>query len=156
MPMFDNEVICNCGKKGCLETEASGWALVQMFKDELNNGSSTSIAGSINPEDIKLEDIIEAAHNDDVLAIELIAKIGEKLGRAIAMLINVFNPELVILGGSLAMTEDYLRLPIQSSINKYSLSRVSSDTKIKVSKLGNRAGVIGASLLVRNRLLALV
>lgn len=156
MPMFDNEVICNCGKKGCLETEASGWALVQMFKDELNNGSSTSIAGSINPEDIKLEDIIEAAHNDDVLAIELIAKIGEKLGRAIAMLINVFNPELVILGGSLAMTEDYLRLPVQSSINKYSLSRVSSDTKIKVSKLGNRAGVIGASLLVRNRLLALV
>ena len=157
MPMFDNEILCKCGKKGCLETEASGWALVEMFKEELNKGSSTSImANKTDASDIKLEDIIKAAHNDDVLSIELIAKVGERLGRAIAMLINVFNPELVILGGSLAMTEDYLRLPIQSSINKYSLSRVSNDTKIRVSKLGNRAGVIGASLLVRNRLLALV
>lgn len=156
IPLFQNEILCNCGKKGCLETEASGWALVRMFQEKLKSGSSSMLTReNMSPENIKMEDIIAAAQNDDVLAIELIAHIGEKLGRGIAVLINIFNPELVILGGSLAATEEYLRLPIISAVNKYSLSLVSNDTQLKVSKLGNRAGVIGGCLLVRNRLLAL-
>jgi transcriptional regulator of PTS gene len=156
VPLFQNEIICHCGKKGCLETEASGWALIRMFKEKIQNGASSLVTRTnINPEDIQLEDIIKAANNDDVLAIELIAQIGEKLGRGIALLINIFNPELVILGGSLASTEEYIRLPIKSAINKYSLSLVNNDTQLKVSSLGNRAGVIGACLQVRNRLLTL-
>lgn len=157
MPLFENEIICKCGKKGCLETEASGWALIEMLKEEIKNGSSTVLTkNKFNIVDTRVEDIVKAALNDDVLCIDLIAKVGEKLGRAIAMLINIFNPELIILGGSLAMAGDYLRLPVQSSINRYSLSRVSNDTKLKVSTLGNKAGVIGASLLVRDKLLELV
>lgn len=155
-PMFQNEILCKCGKKGCLETEASGWALIEIFKKKLKEGSTTLVAKNNDTlDDITLQDIINAVLNDDVLAIELIAEIGNKLGRAVAMLINLFNPELVILGGSLATTEDYIRLPIQSSINKYSLSRVNNDTQIRISKLGNRAGIIGACLLVRDRLLTL-
>ncbi|WP_247236568.1 ROK family protein [Telluribacter sp. SYSU D00476] len=157
MPLFDNEQICHCGKKGCLETEASGWALTRMFREKLLEGSSSVLSlKNIAPEDVVMEDIIWAAKNDDVLAIELIAKIGEKLGRGIALLINLFNPELVVLGGSLATTEDYLRLPIKTAINKYSLSLVNNDTDLKMSKLGERAGIIGACLLVRNRLWALL
>ncbi len=156
VPLFQNEIICHCSKKGCLETEASGWALLDAFRQKIKEGSSTSVMKKRNKiEDITLEDIIDAATSDDVLAIELIAQIGEKLGRGIALLINIFNPELVIIGGSLAATEEYIRLPIKSAINKYSLSLVNSDTQIKMSMLGNRAGVIGACLLVRNRLLTL-
>lgn len=156
IPIFQNEIICHCGKKGCLETEASGWALINDFKERIKAGSTSSVLNlNLQPDKIKLEDIINAAHNDDVLAIELIALIGEKLGRGIALLINIFNPELVILGGTLASTEEYIRLPIKSAINKYSLSLVNNDTQLKVSALGNRAGVIGACLLVRSRLLAL-
>jgi predicted NBD/HSP70 family sugar kinase len=156
IPLFNNEIICQCGKKGCLETEASGWALTRMFKERLLQGSSSILTQTnINPDDLKMEDIIAAANNDDVLAIELIAKIGENLGRGIALLINLFNPELVILGGSLAATEEYIRLPIKSAINKYSLTLVNQDTVLKMSKLGERAGLIGACLLVRNRLLSL-
>ncbi len=156
IPLFNNEIICQCGKKGCLETEASGWALTRMFKERLQQGSSSILTQTdINPDDLKMEDIIAAANNDDVLAIELIAKIGENLGRGIALLINLFNPELVILGGSLAATEEYIRLPIKSAINKYSLSLVNQDTILKMSKLGERAGLIGACLLVRNRMLSL-
>lgn len=156
IPIFQNEIICHCGKKGCLETEASGWALINDFKERIKAGSTSSVLKlNLQPDKIKLEDIINAAHNDDVLAIELIALIGEKLGRGIALLINIFNPELVILGGTLASTEEYIRLPIKSAINKYSLSLVNNDTQLKVSALGNRAGVIGACLLVRSRLLAL-
>lgn len=157
IPLFNNEIICKCGKKGCLETEASGQALLRHFKDRVRQGSSTSIITQqkIALEDINLEDILKAVQNDDVLSIELIAQVGEKLGRGIALLINIFNPELVILGGTLASTGDYIRLPILNAINMYSLSLVNSDTKLKFSKLGEKAGVIGACLLVRNRLLDL-
>lgn len=153
IPIFRNEIICHCGKKGCLETEASGWALIRMFKEKIKDGYSSSI--KLSPDKIQLEDILQAANNDDTLAIELIAEIGENLGRGIALLINLFNPELVLLGGSLALTGEYLRLPIKSAVNKYSLSLVNTDTQLKTSKLGEKAGVIGACLLVRNRLLAL-
>ncbi|RYG16654.1 MAG: ROK family protein [Chitinophagaceae bacterium] len=150
IPLFNNEIICTCGKKGCLETEASGWALVRKFKEKLQMGSS-SILSHLPIDTIKLPDIIEAALKDDVLAIELIAELGEKLSIGIAVLINVFNPEAVILGGSLAETGDYIRLPIKSGLNKNSLSLVNNDTQLKVSKLGDKSGVIGACLLVRDR-----
>jgi transcriptional regulator of PTS gene len=154
MPIFNNEYICRCGKKGCLETQASGWALVRMFRDKLREGSSSLISSKIaDPEHITMEDIIEAAIDDDVLAIELIAQLGENLGRGIASLINVFNPELVILGGSLMQTGEYIWLPIKTAINKYSLSLVNNDTQLKISKLGEEAGLLGACLLVRNRFL---
>ncbi|MDQ6478648.1 ROK family protein [Dyadobacter sp. LHD-138] len=155
MPFFDNERICHCGKKGCLETEASGWALRRMFREKLAEGSSSVLTSikKIRPEDITMDDITEAALNDDVLAIELIARVGENLGRGIAALINVLNPELVVLGGSLIKTGDYLYLPIKTALNKYSLSLVNNDSQLKMSKLGERAGILGACLLVRNRLL---
>ncbi len=154
IPFFNNEIICSCGKKGCLETEVSGWALVRKFKEKLSEGS-TSILSGMPIDDIKLSHIIDAAIKDDVLAIELVAEVGEKLGKGIAVLINIFNPEMVILGGSLAETGEYIRLPIKSSLNKYSLSLVNNDTQLKMSKLGEQAGVVGACLLVRNRLLGL-
>lgn len=155
IPFFNNEILCSCGKKGCLETEVSGWALVRKFKEKLAEGS-TSVLSSMKAEEIKLSDIIEAAMKDDVLAIELVAEVGEKLGKGIAVLINIFNPEMVILGGSLAETGEYIRLPIKSALNKFSLSLVNNDTQLKMSKLGEKAGVVGACLLVRNRLLGLV
>jgi glucokinase-like ROK family protein len=154
IPMYDNEIICHCGKKGCLETEASGWALVNMFKQKLAAGSSSMLSrGHKKPDDIQLHDIIEAANNDDMLAIEMLGKVGENLGRGVALLMNIFNPELVILGGALAQARDHIRLPIRSAMNKYSLSLVSNDSALKMSRLGERAGIIGACLLVRNKVL---
>lgn len=157
IPLFDNEILCHCGKKGCLETEASGWALTRMFKEKIKEGSTSILTTTKkNVEDIEMDDIIFAANNDDVLAIELIGRIGANIGRGIALLINIFNPELVILGGSLASTEEFIRLPIKSAINKYSLNLVNNDTQLKMSKMGEQAGIIGACLLVRNKVLSLV
>jgi len=157
IPVFNNEILCHCGKKGCLETEASGYALTRMFIQRLQQGASSIIARKFkNFEDIQLEDILDAAAMEDTLAIELIAEIGEKLGRGLAILINLFNPELVILGGILASTRDYIKLPIRSAINKYSLTLVNNDTQLKMSLLGEQAGIIGACLMARDRLLALI
>lgn len=150
-PIFNNEIICKCGKKGCLETEASGIALLRKLKDKINNGSSTSINVPIS--EITLDDVIKSIQHDDNLSIEIITDIGENLGRGIAILINLFNPELIIIGGKLSETGEHLLLPLKMAINKYSLSVVNADTKIKISSLGNESGVIGACLIARNRVL---
>lgn len=155
--LFENEVICHCGKKGCLETEASGSALYRNLLERHKEGSSTIMAGKIkNNEQITLLDLVEAIHKEDVLSIEILEQIGLHLGRGIAGLMNIFNPELVILGGTLSMTGEYISLPIKSSIRKHSLNLVSRDSEIKVSKLGERAGVIGACLLSRSKILGMI
>lgn len=156
IPIFENDVLCHCGKKGCLETEASGNALVAKFRQKLAEGLSSNLLREVkSPDEITLEHIIEAALRDDTLAIELIAEVGEKLGRGVALLINLYNPELIILGGSLATTGDYLVLPMKSSIKKYSLSILNNDTRLKLSGLKEKAGVIGACLLVRNKMISI-
>ncbi len=157
IPFFNNEIICHCGKKGCLETEASGSALIRKFKEKIKQGYTSSVLKKNKKiEDITLTDIIQAAQNEDVLTIELLAETGENLGKGLAVLINVFNPELIILGGTLSESGDYLRLPTKSSINKYSLSLVNSDTQLKLSKLGERAGILGACLLAKNKVLSVI
>jgi predicted NBD/HSP70 family sugar kinase len=96
---------------------------------------------------------VEAVKNEDTLCIELVEEVGEKIGRGLAMLINIFNPELVVLGGTLSETGDYMRLPVKSALNKYALNLVSSDTNIVISKLGENAGIYGSCLLARVRIL---
>ena len=157
IPFFNNEIICHCGKKGCLETEASGNALLRKFKEKIKVGSTSSVLKKNKKvEDITLTDLILAAQNEDVLIIELLAELGENLGKGLAVLINVFNPELIIIGGTLSETGEYLKLPIKSSINKYSLSLVNADTELKLSKLGEKAGIIGACLLAKNKALSVI
>jgi predicted NBD/HSP70 family sugar kinase len=155
IPTFSNEIICHCGKKGCLETEASGWALIRLFRERIKAGSTSQLLKKKKQlEEIRLDDIIEGAKNEDTLCIELIAEVGEKIGRGLAILINIFNPELVILGGTLAETGDYIKLPIRSALNKFSLSLVNSDTQLRLTKLGEKAGVMGGCLMARNKLLS--
>ena len=105
---------------------------------------------------INHEDILNAAMQEDMLAIELIEEVGTTIGKYLAGLINLFNPELVIIGGTVALTGDYLLLPIKSAVKKYSLNFVSKDTIIRASKLGDEAGVIGACLLARSKMLGLI
>ena len=91
-----------------------------------------------------------------MLAIELVEEVGINLGKHIAWLINLFNPELVVIGGTVSMVGEYLLLPLRGAVKKYSLNLVSQDTKIKLSKLGENAGVIGACLLARSKIIGLV
>lgn len=154
---FDNEILCHCGKKGCLETGASGSALHRMLLERYRDGSNTILAPKIDArEPIGLHDLIDAIQKEDILCIEILEEIGLNLGKSIAGLINIFNPELVVIGGPLSCTDDYLSLPVKSAVNKYSLNLVTRDTAIKLSKLGERAGAIGACLLSRSKILGMI
>ena len=156
IPFFDNEIICSCGKKGCLETEVSGIAVEAQFIERIRQGSNTILREKYNREEpIRIDDIIEAAKNDDNLSIELIEEVGEKAGKAVAFLINTFNPETVIVGGDLAEAGDYLMLPLKSATNKYSLNLVYKDTQFRLSKMSKTANAWGAAMLVRNQILGL-
>ena len=153
-PCYDNEVICHCGKKGCLETEASGNAIHRKLVERVQRGESSILSRAIteDPSKVSLKDIIEAINHEDVLCIELLEEIAHNIGKHIAGLINIFNPEEVVIGGLLSQTGDYLVQPIRSSVRKHSLNLVNRDTNISLSRLKDKAGVIGACMLARTRL----
>ena len=155
-PLLDNDIICRCGKVGCLETGASGSALHRMVTEKLAEGRKSSLSTIFKSKgDVELEDILNAIREEDVLAIDCIGEIGKTLGRCIAGLINVFNPGLVIIGGRLIVGNDYLLLPIKTEVNRSSLTRVSSDTSIRLSHLHRKAASIGDCLLSRKHVLGL-
>ncbi len=156
IPFFDNEKICFCGKKGCLETEVSGIAIEEKMNELVRNGANTILRKRYEAkEQIHINDIVNAARNDDNLSIELIEEAGEKVGKAVAFLINIFNPESVIVGGNLAAAGDYIMLPLKSATNKYSLSLVYKDTKFRVSKMEANANAWGVAMLMRNLVIGL-
>ena len=101
---------------------------------------------------LTLDEIIASVNKEDLLCIEIVEEIGQKLGRQIAGLISIFNPELVIIGGTLSSTGDYIVQPIKTAIRKYSLNLVNKDATVTVSKLKDKAGVVGACMLARSRM----
>ena len=151
---YDNEIICHCGKKGCLETEASGSALHRILLERIKSGESSILSTRISGEEdpITLDEIITAVNKEDLLCIEIVEEIGQKLGKQIAGLINIFNPELVIIGGTLSLTGDYITQPIKTAVRKYSLNLVNKDSAIITSKLKDKAGIVGACMLARSRM----
>jgi glucokinase-like ROK family protein len=155
IPFFDNDIICGCGKKGCLETEISGQGLLRRVKERLSAGSNSVLTKKgKNYNYLKLEDLVDAIKQEDSLMIEMVAELGEMLGRALSVLINIFNPELVVLGGTLSEAGEFLRLPAKSAINKFSLSLVNNDTQLKISTLAEKAGVVGACLIAREKIIS--
>lgn len=156
IPFFDNEIICSCGKKGCLETEVSGIAIEEKMCRLIEKGVNTILREQYDQQkSIHIDDIINAAKNDDTLSIELIEEAGEKIGKAVAFLINTFNPETVIVGGNIAAAGDYIMLPLKSATNKYSLSLVYKDTKFRLSKMTEKANAWGVAMLIRNKVIGL-
>lgn len=157
-PLLDNGQMCRCGKVGCLETGASGSALVRMIIEKLHSGRASSLAAQFKTNGkVNLNDIYAAIRSEDVLAIETVEKIGTNLGKGLAGLINIFNPELVVIGGKMAEAAgDYLMLPIRSAIKRNVLNIANQDTSIKLTQLNKKAAPFGASLLVRSRMLGML
>ena len=155
-PLLDNDIMCRCGKVGCLETGASGSALHRMITEKLKAGRRSSISKLFKETcNIELSDILKAVQDGDVLAIECIGEVGAMLGRGIAGVINIFNPGLVIIGGRLIVGRDHLLLPARAAVNRLSMARVTADTKIRLSTLGRKAICLGDCLLARKKLLGI-
>lgn len=150
--IFDNQILCHCGKKGCLETEVSGQAMCRKVQERIRKGESSILSAQVlRGDELTMTDLIDACRQEDMLCLEVLGEMGLHLGKQIANLINVFNPQTVIIGGSLADTGGYLAQQIEASIRLYSMNLVTRDTEIKTATLGDRAGLIGACMLARSR-----
>lgn len=153
-PLFDSKGIhCSCGKRGCLETVASGTALLRLAKEAISINDETILARLAKDKD-ELEPswVIEAALAGDQQAISILSEVGQDLGRGIAILIQLFNPELIILGGSIAEAKNYILTPIQQALNIYSMAKLSEKTEISLSHLGKEVGLIGAIAVVNEHI----
>lgn len=152
IPLIDNGALCHCGKRGCLETVASGIALVERAKDGLKTGQTSVLHNMTNGDHDRLEPelIIEAANRGDQFAINVLSEIGINLGKGIAILIQIFNPELIILEGKIAEAKQFITTPIQQSINTYCMIQLKEKTTISLSQLGPNSSLLGSTVAVVN------
>ncbi len=146
--------ICSCGNKGCLETMASGWALVKQIQNKISRGEKTLIKEYCESdiEKIDADMIFKAAHSGDKLALNLLNSASTYLGIAIANLINLLNPELIILSGHFSTIEDFSLLSLKEKIRQYAMPESFKKLKITTSKLGDDAAVLGAVTLVLDKI----
>lgn len=152
MNVFNNEIICHCGKKGCLETEVSGMAMQRKLMTRVNNGETTILKDIISRgRETSSRDILYAINREDPLCIDIIEDMGMELGKQLANMINLFNPEAVVLSGSLSRDEVYFTEAVKSSIRKYSLKLMYKNVRIVQSGNPDKVGVLGACLIGRYR-----
>jgi len=142
--------LCYCGKIGCLETIASGTALVKKTQEKIKNGKSSIISNIVDKktDKITLKTIIDAANQGDLFAIELIEEAGEYLARGISILIHLLNPEAIIIGGEMAEAGSLITDPIKQKLSKYTMLRLKQDTRIVQSELKEKAGLMGTLPIV--------
>ena len=145
------------GKIGCVETEVSGRALKRKLTENILAGKPSILSDKVlkQKEELTLEDIMDAIAKEDVLSLATLQHIADELGKQLAGIINIFNPEMLVIGGEMSVTGDYLTLPVNMGIKKYSLNVMNEDSQIVTSELKDQAGVIGACLIARQKLLTI-
>ena len=154
-PIFESqEISCTCGKKGCLEAVASGSSIVRMAEEAIRMDRDGILArlaaekqGILEP-----ELIVEAALAGDQRAITILSEVGLNLGRGISMLIQLLNPELIIIGGAVAEAKQYLLTPIQQALNIYSMAKSREKTQLALYHLGKDVGLLGGVAVVTVKL----
>jgi predicted NBD/HSP70 family sugar kinase len=154
IPLFNNNKLCGCGKTGCLETETSLLVIIEKATRGLKEGRQSGLSKNFPTGHFELdyEAIITAALRGDQFAIELLSEVGYNIGRGIAILIHLMNPESVILSGRGALAGKVLQAPIQQALNKDCIPRLAANTVVEVSTLGHEAELIGsAALVMENR-----
>lgn len=154
-PIFESrEITCTCGKKGCLEAVASGTAIVRMAEDAIKLDKDSILARMVRDHQGELEPglVVEAALAGDQRAITILSEAGLDLGRGISILIQLLNPELIIIGGSVAEANQYLITPIQQALNIYSMAKSRERSQLALYQLGEDVGLMGGVAVVNEKL----
>jgi predicted NBD/HSP70 family sugar kinase len=150
IPLFNNNKLCRCGKTGCLETETSLLVIIEKAIQGLKKGRQSGLPADFPSGHFEqdYENIIKSALKGDQLTIELLSDVGYQIGRGVAILIHLINPESVILSGRGALAGKVLQAPIQQALNKDCIPRLAANTVVEVSTLGYEAELIGSAALV--------
>ncbi len=154
IPMIENGSLCHCGKRGCLEAIASVSAVERMARAGLRSGAASLLHNLVegDVERVSGSLVMQAASSGDQFSISLFAEIGQWLGKGIVSLIQLFNPELIIIGGKLAAASQFLAAPMHQSIALHANPDIALDTEILFSAMGEKAGTIGAAAYAMDQL----
>ena len=148
IPLFQNGKLCTCGKRGCLETEASLIAITENAKKGIADGQVSSLS---RYQEINADDIIAEAIKGDLFAVKLISEAAYHVGQGLAILIHLMNPGAVVLSGKGSIVGNLWMAPIQQAINEHCIPRLTRLTEFFVSDLNTKAQLIGgAALMVEN------
>jgi predicted NBD/HSP70 family sugar kinase len=149
IPIFTNNKMCSCGKSGCLETETSLSIVVEKAIEGLKNGKLSILKKlSLSAIEESSRIIMDAATAGDKFAVELLSEAAYNIGRGVAILIHIMNPELIVLSGRGSVAGKIWKTPIQQAINEHCIPKISENTRIEISSLGYEAELVGAAALV--------
>ncbi len=126
---------CNCGGKGCVETEASSSKIVKNYLE---------LSGK--EDELTSEDVYYLAKNGDLFAIEAFRLAGYYLGIGLSNIINLLNPELIVIGGGVSEAGEFIMKPIMEEIKRRAIKFSLDKVKVVHARLGNKAGMVGAGL----------
>jgi len=158
IPLSDSNELCSCGKKGCLEVEASLTAAVKNVQAAINAGEKSSLESEQQNNLLAQGDaLLESAINGDQLAVANLGKIGYMLGKGIATLIHILNPEVIIISGRGAKAGTILMPQIQTAINEFCIPRLAQATQIRISETNKQAQSVGtAAFIIENLIQTLI
>ncbi|MFC2948174.1 ROK family glucokinase [Virgibacillus sediminis] len=146
--------LCNCGRRGCLETIVSATGMVRQAVEQAGQDPEGKLA-LLQRENgnLSAKDIADLAAEGDTASIGIIRQNAAILGRVISNLGTVINPSKVLIGGGVSKAGDLLIGEIATAFRRYALKRVSDICEVKQARLGNDAGIIGGAFLVKQKLL---
>jgi predicted NBD/HSP70 family sugar kinase len=152
--VVENGEMCECGKRGCLQTIASAHKLLEMAVAEVNRGTVSQLTSRFqhDPQAMLPADIVECARRGDELSIALLNKISTNLGWGLSILIQLFNPELIVLNGPLTRASHHVRIPLRMALNQYCLENISSSVRLEISETGDDNGLLGVVVMVFKKL----
>ncbi len=135
---------CTCGNRGCLEALASGTAIARMAREALAGRARTSLRRVSGPNRPDARDVNQAARHGDAVARRVLEQAGAALGVGLGTLVNLLNPELIVLGGSVMRAGSLIRKPMQASLRASSWEAAQWGLRIVPPALGQDVGLIGA------------
>ena len=144
LTMDENGPVCTCGNHGCLEAIAGGRAIALQAQEAVRKGKRTQMAAIQPVESISVREVAAAARLGDLLAQQILAKAGTHIGIAIAGLVNLFNPGMIVIGGGVARTGDLLLEPMRQAVQRRSLAASTRVVRITTAMLGRRSSGMGA------------
>ncbi len=152
---YDNNIICHCGKKGCFETEVSGRAICRKLRERIYNHVPSILTQKVTRNrDITPIDIVNSAKEGDQLCIDLLTETGQELGKMLAGLVNLLNPDKIIIGGVISSSpEEYFLHPVRDMVYRNTLKLLNRHLLISTSDLGEKAGIIGACKIAHHKAL---
>lgn len=156
MTMAQGDLLCNCGNRGCWETQVSQNAVFRRVRESIAAGLRSSLmrATSGDLDALTVPIVVEAAQHKDKVALRALEDTAVDLGVGIANLVNVLNPEVVVFGGSLSLASEFLMPVIERTIREHALQWSVAAVRLAVATHGSDAAAMGGIAAVYHRVLS--